>query len=162
MLIGLPAGLAAVLYLGTAARTITWEHGGADGPELAAVAYLLGVAHPTGYPLYTMLGHLFTLLPIGEVAFRMALFSTACGCVAVTLVAAMVRRLSPEDDSSRIFGAGAGGLSLAVAPLFWSQANVTEVYSLNMALLSCALLLLAIWRPGRDVVLSPTSVAYGT
>ena len=35
-----------------------------DTGELAAVQCALGIAHPTGYPLYTMLGYLFSLLPL--------------------------------------------------------------------------------------------------
>lgn len=35
-----------------------------DSGELAAVQTTLGIAHPTGYPLYTMLGYLFSLLPL--------------------------------------------------------------------------------------------------
>jgi len=34
-----------------------------DSGELATVQVLLGIAHPTGYPLFTLLGHLFSLLP---------------------------------------------------------------------------------------------------
>jgi len=35
-----------------------------DTGELAAAQALLGIAHPTGYPLFTMLGYLFTLIPL--------------------------------------------------------------------------------------------------
>ena len=34
-----------------------------DAGELATVQVLLGIAHPTGYPLFTLLGHLFSLIP---------------------------------------------------------------------------------------------------
>lgn len=35
-----------------------------DTGELAAVQATLGIAHPTGYPLYTMLGYLFSKIPL--------------------------------------------------------------------------------------------------
>ena len=90
-------GLAAfVLYYMTAARTITWANGGADGPELAAAAATLGVAHPPGYPLYLLLGHLFTLLPVGEVAFRVGLLSAVAAAVAVGLAASTAGLLAVE------------------------------------------------------------------
>ncbi|NUQ01549.1 MAG: DUF2723 domain-containing protein, partial [Armatimonadetes bacterium] len=69
--------LAVVLYLATAAPTVTF---GGDCGELAAAAWSLGIAHPTGYPLYLMLGKLLTLLvPWGEVAWRVALLSVLAG-----------------------------------------------------------------------------------
>ena len=47
-----------------------------DSGELAAVCTTLGIAHPTGYPLFTIVGHLFTNIPIGSEAYRMNLM---CG-----------------------------------------------------------------------------------
>ena len=35
-----------------------------DSGELATVQVTLGIAHPTGYPLFTLIGHLFSLLPL--------------------------------------------------------------------------------------------------
>lgn len=35
-----------------------------DTGELAAVQVTLGIAHPTGYPLFTILGHIFSLVPL--------------------------------------------------------------------------------------------------
>ena len=59
-------------YLSTLAPDVTFT----DSGELAAVAATLGVAHPTGYPLFTLLGHLWTLLPLpGTVIYRMNLFA---------------------------------------------------------------------------------------
>src|ERR1700681_2673669 len=47
-----------------------------DTGEYQTVTYVLGCAHPTGYPLYTMVGKLFgTLVPLGNWAFRMNLMS---------------------------------------------------------------------------------------
>ena len=50
-----------------------------DGNELATVAYQLGLAHSTGYPLYTWLGKLFTFIPLGDVAYRVNLMSAVLG-----------------------------------------------------------------------------------
>jgi hypothetical protein len=41
-----------------------------DGNELATVAYRLGLAHGTGYPLYTWLGKLLTFLAVGAAGSR--------------------------------------------------------------------------------------------
>ena len=49
-----------------------------DAPELVAASFSLGVSHPPGHPAYILFSHLFALLPIGSVAFRLALFSAFC------------------------------------------------------------------------------------
>src|SRR6185436_1365976 len=65
------AGIAFVVYLLTCARDVTGE----DCGELVTAARVLGVAHPPGYPVWCLLGHLFSWIPIGTVAFRVALLS---------------------------------------------------------------------------------------
>src|SRR6476620_7305625 len=62
---------ALVLYLRTLAPSVM----PGDYAEFQMAAAVLGVPHPTGYPLYIMLGKLFTLLPFGDVAFRVNLSS---------------------------------------------------------------------------------------
>ncbi len=64
-----------VLYALGASRTIYVG----DSGELVAAVHTLGIPHPTGYPLYVLLGKLWTLLvPVGSIAFRMSLISAAC------------------------------------------------------------------------------------
>src|SRR5258706_5996690 len=64
-----------------------------DSGELVAAVYTLGIPHPSGYPLYVLLGKLWTLLvPIGSIAFRMSLFSAACASLACGIVYAVFRR----------------------------------------------------------------------
>src|SRR5262249_25040479 len=70
------------LYVYTAARDIVVG----DTPELMTVAVTLGVAHPSGYPLLTLLGHVFSLLPFGPVAFRLDLLAAVCGAGAVGFI----------------------------------------------------------------------------
>ena len=54
-----------------------------DSGELVGAVYLLGIPHPTGYPLYVLLGKLWTLLvPVGSIAYRMSLFSAVCAAAA--------------------------------------------------------------------------------
>ncbi len=49
-----------IIYLTTLAPTVIQI----DSGELTAVQVLAGIAHPTGYPLFTMLGYLFALIPL--------------------------------------------------------------------------------------------------
>src|SRR5260370_7197533 len=69
-------------YLRTSARDIVFG----DTPELTAVAATLGVAHPPGYPLWTMIAHLFTLIPLGTIPFRVSAFSALAATVSVLIV----------------------------------------------------------------------------
>jgi hypothetical protein len=117
------SGLAALaVYLRTLAPTVV----GGDSGELVAVAATLGVAHPPGYPLYTLLAHAFTRLPFGEVALRVNLLSAVCGALAAGLVCRAVRRATGEPWAG-VLAAGA----LAFSPLVWPYAVTAEVFPLN-------------------------------
>lgn len=118
------------MYLATMGRAV----GKADTFEFQVVAPALGVAHPTGYPLYILLGKLFSLLPLGSVAWRVNLTSVVCALVAVmTLYSVIGRVLAGDDVRLARVGALVGALALAASTVFWSQAIVAEVYALNAA-----------------------------
>ncbi len=111
-----------------------------DSGELVAASHLLGVPHPTGYPLYVMAGKLWSLLvPVGSVAFRMSLFSAAAAALACAGLYALLRRARLGAVAALV----AAGL-LAFAPSFWSQANVQRVYALNALFVVAATA--AAWR----------------
>ncbi len=117
-----------------------------DGNELATVCYTLGLAHSTGYPLYTWLGKLFTYLPIGDVAHRVNLMSAVLGAGGVFLLYVILRRLTGDRSlaASRLasaFGALLFGFSLT----FWSQTGIAEVYAPNLFMVALTLLLLLQW-----------------
>jgi hypothetical protein len=98
-----------------------------DSGELVTAVYTLGIPHPSGYPLYVLLGKLWTLLvPLGSIAFRMSLFSAACAAGAVAVVNAVGRRLGLHPAA-----AATAALLLAVSPSVWGEANVQRVYALN-------------------------------
>ena len=67
--------VALLVYNATLSPSLSYES--FDGNELATVPYQLGLAHSTGYPLYTWVGKLFTFLPFGDVAHRVNLMSAA-------------------------------------------------------------------------------------
>src|SRR3984893_16515754 len=79
---GVVAAAAGILYFLTAARDIVVG----DSPELILAAATLGVAHAPGYPLFTMLGHLFSLLPFGSIPFRVNLLAVVCDALTVGIV----------------------------------------------------------------------------
>lgn len=132
------------LYLTTLAPTVLE----ADGGEFQFVPWLPGIAHPTGYPLYVLLGWLWThLLPLGEVAWRMNLLSAALAAAAVGFTYAVARQMldAAFPDTSwgaRVIAAVIAGAAFAASQTFWSQAIVAEVYALH-ALFVAAILWLA-------------------
>src|SRR4028118_2095401 len=78
------AALVGVLYARTLAPTVL-RYGGADplaAAMLQAGVSVLGIGHPTGYPTYMMLTHLFTYLPVGDPAYRANLASAGYGVAA--------------------------------------------------------------------------------
>src|SRR6185503_17540515 len=121
LLLGLAAAGAVFLcYTTTLAPGLTWTNDGADGGDLITAAATLGVAHPTGYPTYLLLAHLFQYLPIGDLAFRTNLLSAAAALLAAACVYGIVHNL----DGAATWRSSAAGtiaaLSLGLAPVFWS------------------------------------------
>ena len=153
-LIAVPIFLLALgLYLLTLAPTVVTVFD--DSLEFQLVTYLLGVAHPPGYPLYTLLGWLFTRLPFGDVAYRVNLMSAVFGALTVSLtyligLELIVGSWQPKEKYSadvrqvwgEVLAALIGALALATSPVFWSQATVAEVYTLNAAFMAGLLWLL--------------------
>ncbi len=142
--------VAFVFYFLTRSASISWAVGVSDSPELSAAAYVFGVAHPPGYPLYMLLGWPVTHLPLGaEPATRLGVFSAFCGAWTAALVAIGAREGVRVAGAGRVPAALAGvvaGLGCAGLPLLWRQATAPETRTLAMAL-SCGVLvcLLCAW-----------------
>ncbi|HOO55481.1 MAG TPA: DUF2723 domain-containing protein [bacterium] len=120
-----------VLYIGTTLPDVGWG----DSADFVLCAHFLGVAHPTGYPVVTLLGKLLTLIPVGTLAFRVGLIS-AFVCA---LLLGVFFRLACESGRSVLLGLYATFV-LASSTFLWKQAVTLEVYTLN--LFFCTLLLL--------------------
>jgi len=116
-----------------------------DGNELATICYVLGLAHMTGYPLYTWLGKLFTLLPVGDVAYRVNLMSAALGAGGVALLYGIVLLLG-----RRRIPAAFAALFFAFSLAFWSQTGIAEVYAPNVFMVALTLLLVLVWAKAEE------------
>lgn len=137
--------IALTLYLLTLAPTVLYYSPETfDSAHLQVVAATLGIPSYTGYPTYAMLAHLFTYLPVGDVAYRVNLASAVFGALAVAVVYAAARGLG----AGRL-GAAAGALALGFSQTFWSQAVIAEVYTLHVLLAALFLLVLLVWRSSR-------------
>ncbi|HEC21994.1 MAG TPA: DUF2723 domain-containing protein, partial [Chloroflexi bacterium] len=138
----LPAGTLSVALIALAGYLLTLQRtiGRADTFEFQVTAPVLGVAHPTGYPLFILLGKAFSLLPLGMVATRVNLVSAIAAAVAVALVYETLRRALRVNGIIPVLAA----LAFAFSPTFWSQAVVAEVYALHNAF-AAAILGGALW-----------------
>lgn len=142
------------VYFWTAAPNVTLL----DSGEFVVAAQHFGVPHPTGYPLWTLLAWLFQLLPLGNAAWEINLFSGFCGAIATGLLAwlfcsstgwMLAERAAGREDAIALAG-GVAALLFAFSFSMWSQAVIAEVYTLHALLIGLYLAALYIWlrNPG--------------
>ncbi len=131
-------------YALTLSSTVAWMNLGEDSGDLLAASATLGIPHPTGYPLFVLLGRLATFLPLGTTAFRINLIAALAAGASVYFLARLAYALAPEGAR----GAGGAYCAAACALLYafsrgaWSQSVLAEVYTLNAAFLGAILWLL--------------------
>jgi hypothetical protein len=133
-----------VVVLGFYLVTLLPSVGTADTMEFQVVVARLQVAHPTGYPLYILLTHPFTWIPMGTIAWRVNLASALYATGAVLVLFDITRHLSGRPLASLL-----AALTFAFSRAFWSQAIVAEVYALHNLMVVLLLWLLLRWR-GQD------------
>ncbi len=155
---GILAGLISfAVYVWSAAPNVTLL----DSGEFLVAAQHFGVPHPTGYPLWTLLSWLFLLLPIGNAAWEVAIFSGLCAAAAVGLCAALLSNIQVWCYGAHLAGkarllprivALSFSLMLAFSQSMWSQAVIAEVYALHALLIAVFLVLCYSWvqRPAND------------
>lgn len=124
------------VYVFTMAPSIYWG----DSPELIAVAYTLGIAHPSGYPLYTLLGKLFTFIPIGTIAYRLNIMSAFFASLAVMLLYFVAFKITKSRLAALL-----SSLTLGFSYTFWTQATIAEVYTLNAFFIIALILIIMKW-----------------
>jgi hypothetical protein len=127
-------------------RTLCPSVPGGDSGEMVQVAIELGVAHPPGYPTWTLLAHVFSRLPWGEPAWRINLMSAVADAAASGLLSGAVGLWA----GCAWTGLLAGG-AFAFAPLVWLYAVQAEVFALNNAISALLLLLLVRFERSRSL-----------
>lgn len=145
--------LALVVYGYTLAPTVTGE----DSGELIGAAWTLGVPHPPGYPVWTLLAHAFTWIPWGTVGWRVSLLSAMCGAGTITLLVLIGITLTRNR-----LAAVTAALLFAFSRVFWEQAIIAEVYTLNTLFMALLLLIgLRGFREDRPVSLYAMALLAG-
>lgn len=135
-----------LLYAGTTAPSIVELFD--DSLEFQFVLPTFGIAHPTGYPLYTLAGGVWSnLLPFGNWAWRVNLFSAVAAAATVALLFVLAQRLTavgedaPHRRSDGVWAGLVAATAFGLGPVWWQQATVAEVYALHNLLVVTVLLL---------------------
>jgi hypothetical protein len=118
--------------------TLVTEADYGDSAELSLAAWRLGVTHPPGYPVHTMLARLLMLV-VPDAALATNLLSALCTSLTVGLMGVMLLRLTRN-----VFASLTVPIVFALSPRVWSMAVTTEAYNVNLLLLVLSLSLL--WR----------------
>ncbi len=116
-----------------------------DSPEFITAAYTLGSAHPPGYPLYCILGKLFSFLPFGSIAYRVNALSCFFGVAAIMLLYLIMLKVTGNYLLSFCFS-----LAGAFSRVFWSQSVMAEVYTLNAFFMFLTYYILLLWGENRE------------
>ncbi len=122
-----------------------------DTAEAQTVPPTLSIFHPTGFPTYTLVGWLWSRLPIGEVvAWRMNLLSGVSVAAAAALVVLIVGQLAEERHRVTVAAAaGIGGLAFAFASEPWRNAVRADVHALHIGMAALLVWLLVSWASAR-------------
>jgi tetratricopeptide (TPR) repeat protein len=144
-------------YYLTLAPELTLE----DSGELATGSMYAGIPHPPGYPVWTIYTWLWTvLLPVGNIAWRVALGTAFSGALAAGLLGLLVSRgssllmegieelkaMSGNWESAICMISGfVAGMLIGFNGFMWSQAVIAEVYATSVASFMFVLLFLLRW-----------------
>ena len=133
------AGLAVFLVYRS---TLLGGVGGWDTAEAQFAPAVLGTMHPTGFPAYTVVGWVASVLltPFGEQAFRMNLLSAILAAVAAGAAVSILRRLAVPAVI-----AVAGAVGFALTPIAWAISAAADVHALHLALVALVTLVLVYW-----------------
>ena len=162
---GILTGLIAfAVYLLTISHSITEF----DSGELAAVQATLGIAHPPGYPLFTILGYIFSKIPLGITKIYQLNILCSLWCVGAVIFFTHTSKLlldnlgklkttketnfsskifnllnnnDPDAELLKYIAAVISGLFFAFSLIVWSQSTSVEVYSLQFFLFSVIIFL---------------------
>ncbi len=140
------------IYIETLALTTPFW----DGGEFIAVSYILGIPHPPGTPLYTLIGRVFTLFPIASVATRVNFMSSLSSALAVFFTFLITIRFTKMAFKVHEWKAWTAGLVssffMAFSNTFWWNATEAEVYSLSSFVMVLTLWLTLRWweSVGKD------------
>jgi hypothetical protein len=135
-------GLLGPLYLATLLPGVGFS---GDVAGFQFIGRVLGIPHPTGYPLYTLVNHAFVQwAPLGSHAHRANLLSAIFAVAACLVLMRLMVRLGAGPTTALV-----AALLFGATRTLWSQAIMAEVYTLNILFLVLILDRLAAWQLTR-------------
>ena len=146
---------ALIMYLMTTAPVVAfWDNG-----EFIAVGYTLGVGHPPGSPIYTLISRLFSILPFANPAQAVNFESVACAALALVFLHLAITKMAKRwegvvrsfQDGLPTYVAGVTACLFAgFSYSFWENALEAEVYATNMLVMTGSLWLILRWSEVRE------------
>ena len=136
-------GVALVLYV----RTLLPDVGMWDTAEFQTIGSVLGIAHPTGYPTYTLLAWLASVLlaPFGNEAFRADLLSALLMAGAAALLAVRAVQATNRWPIGLL-----AGISFSLTPVAWHWGQRADPHALHVFFAALLLVLLAAWAEASE------------
>ncbi|MGQ9618789.1 MAG: glycosyltransferase family 117 protein [Candidatus Aminicenantia bacterium] len=125
-----------LIFLFNLAPTVSYG----DSAEFVIGAYKLSIVHPPGYPLYLLFGKLFTMLPVGDIAYRVNMMSAFFGALTCAVLFIILSELIKSILISFITS-----FTLTFSITFFHLSTIAEVYTLNSFFVATLLLILILW-----------------
>lgn len=131
--------------------TLTPSVTAGDSGELITTVYNMGASHPPGFPLYGIVGKLFTFLRFSDIGYKLNIFSAVSAACAVLFCYLTLVKLLGFNRSVVGFSpvvhipAVAASLMFAFSKAHWSQAVIAEVYAFNAGLTSAMFFVMTLW-----------------
>jgi len=159
-----------VIYLMTAAPTISfWDCG-----EFVTCSYIMGIPHPPGSPLLSLIGRVMSIIPfydfrgygVGEIAYRVTLIDVLLGALTVMftylILVKLIHKFRPYtgniiDESVVMFSAAVAALLIGFSEEFWTNAVEIETYMPSLFMSMLAVWLTLRWDERKD---DPKAVRY--
>jgi len=123
--------------------TMMPDLGFTDSGELAAAAHVLGIAHPTGYPLYTIIAHVWSLISPFSTVYDLNLLAgifTAMSVSLFSLILNEILEMFQGDSTHKAIISTSIALMFGFGSTVWSQGTALEVYSLQLFLMMLIIL----------------------
>ncbi len=140
-----------IVYILTLAPSVTFG----DSGELITAAYSLGISHPPGSPLWTIIAKIFTFLPFNSVAWRVNLVSSVFAALS-SFVIYKVLSVCPRESGVKSFSVSPSFVVLISVFTFsfsrslWGLSVVAEVYTLNIFLFALSMLSFISWQETQN------------
>lgn len=116
-----------------------------DSAEFQVLSQQLGLTHAMGYPIYLLVGKLFSYLPINELPWRINLLSAVSASLAIGILYLMARVFTRHK-----LIALSAPVAFGLTGIFWRNSIIAEVYSTSNLVSNLILIFLLLWEKKRD------------